>query len=212
MSQTETRQRLLEIALELIWQSNYNSVGVNEICKQAGVTKGAFYYHFESKASLFCEATTYYWQVIKVDLDAMFSPANNALEQLENVIHFLTVSTLGNHQTSVTGCPFYNVGTQIGTGDEHVMSALQSLAETAIKYNTALVQALQAGDFIEPHEDAQQLARLMYQYIHGVMSYIHADYDSAQQKQDLSQGLYRLLGLKRQYWYTTKPTWQPQSN
>ena len=40
MSVIETRERLLETALELIWQSNYSSVGVNEICKQAGVTKG----------------------------------------------------------------------------------------------------------------------------------------------------------------------------
>ncbi len=31
MSTQDTRTRLLETALELIWQSNYNSVGVNEI-------------------------------------------------------------------------------------------------------------------------------------------------------------------------------------
>ena len=82
MSTQDTRTRLLETALELIWQSNYNSVGVNEICKQAGVTKGGFYHHFESKASLFCEASEYYWNSVKRDLDALLSPVNTPLEQL----------------------------------------------------------------------------------------------------------------------------------
>jgi TetR/AcrR family transcriptional repressor of nem operon len=52
----ETRESLLEAALELIWQSNYVSVGISEICERAGTTKGAFYHHFESKAVLFREA------------------------------------------------------------------------------------------------------------------------------------------------------------
>ena len=84
MSPTDTRTLLLETALNLIWNSNYNSVGVNEICKQAGVTKGSFYHHFESKAELFCEATSHHWDHIRQDLDCILSPINSPLEQLEN--------------------------------------------------------------------------------------------------------------------------------
>ncbi|HEC75121.1 MAG TPA: TetR/AcrR family transcriptional regulator, partial [Methylophaga aminisulfidivorans] len=39
VSTSETKEKLLETALTLIWQSSYSSVGVNEICRQAGVTK-----------------------------------------------------------------------------------------------------------------------------------------------------------------------------
>ena len=65
----ETREKLLETATDLIWQSNYNVVGVNEICKQAGVTKGAFYHHFETKADLFVAASRHYWDGMKLELD-----------------------------------------------------------------------------------------------------------------------------------------------
>ena len=39
---SETREKLLQTAIDLVWQSNYCSVGVAEICARAGVTKGAF--------------------------------------------------------------------------------------------------------------------------------------------------------------------------
>ncbi len=209
MSELETRERLLEVALDLIWQSNYNAVGVNEICKQAGVSKGAFYHHFKSKASLFCEATHYYWQVIKQDLDSLFSPLHTPVEQLENLIHFLLTAKLGDKSDdAVHGCPFFNAGAQIGTDNQEVQTALRMMSESAIKYNLALVKGLQAGNYLTDDQEPEQLSRLIYQYIHGVMSFSQLCDDIDHARQDLAQGLYRLLGLKRDLWFVTQPTWQ----
>lgn len=208
MSVIETREKLLETALALIWQSNYSVVGVNEICKQAGVTKGAFYHHFESKASLFCEATAYYWQVIKKDLDTIFSPVNTPLEQLENLIQFLFKSKLSDGR--VRGCPFFNAGAQIGTDDEKVIEALRNLSQTAITYNLALIKALDAGGYLERTGDMAQQARLVYHYIHGVMSYAYVQPDVETIKKDLPEGLYRLLGVKQEFWFSASPTWQAE--
>ena len=208
MSVTETREKLLETALALIWQSNYSSVGVNEICKQAGVTKGAFYHHFDSKASLFCEATAFYWQVIKQDLDSIFSPVNTPLQQLENLVQFLFQSKLNDD--TVQGCPFFNAGAQIGTDDQKVIEALKNLSQTAITYNLALIKALSNGGYLERTGDLEQQARLMYHYIHGVMSYAYVQPDVATMKKDLPEGLYRLLGVKPEFWYSTSPTWESE--
>ena len=49
----ETRQRLLEAATRLFSQQGYEATGVAEICAIAGVSKGAFYHHFESKQAVF---------------------------------------------------------------------------------------------------------------------------------------------------------------
>jgi len=51
----ETRTNILEAALECFAQHGYGATGVAEICKRAGVTKGAFYYHFPSKQAVFLE-------------------------------------------------------------------------------------------------------------------------------------------------------------
>ncbi len=49
----ETRRRILEAAREAFASQGYQATGVAEICQRAGVTKGAFFYHFPTKQALF---------------------------------------------------------------------------------------------------------------------------------------------------------------
>jgi AcrR family transcriptional regulator len=51
----ETRARILNAAAMCFARSGYEASSVAEICKEAQVTKGAFYYHFSSKQALFLE-------------------------------------------------------------------------------------------------------------------------------------------------------------
>ena len=51
----ETRKRILDAAQSLFSQSGYDATGVAEICRAAGVSKGAFYHHFPSKQAIFLE-------------------------------------------------------------------------------------------------------------------------------------------------------------
>ena len=48
----ETRTRLLDAARDLIRARGYAGTTVDDICAAAGVTKGAFFHHFESKERL----------------------------------------------------------------------------------------------------------------------------------------------------------------
>jgi AcrR family transcriptional regulator len=48
----DTRQRILDAAYKLFYRRGYGRVGVDDIAKQAGVTKRTLYYHFESKDQL----------------------------------------------------------------------------------------------------------------------------------------------------------------
>lgn len=59
----ETKKKLLKVAMELIWEQSYGSVGVEDICKRAGVTKGSFYFAFPSKSDLACAAFEESWQL-----------------------------------------------------------------------------------------------------------------------------------------------------
>ncbi len=48
-----SRAKLLAAARELFFSHGFAEVSVNDICARAGMTKGAFYYHFDSKEDLF---------------------------------------------------------------------------------------------------------------------------------------------------------------
>lgn len=52
----ENIKRSLQEACKQSWtQYGYKKTSVDELCKQVGISKGAFYLFFESKEALFCE-------------------------------------------------------------------------------------------------------------------------------------------------------------
>ncbi len=48
----EARDKLLEAAGRLFWRHGYGSVGVDQICAEAGVNKGSLYHYHRDKAEL----------------------------------------------------------------------------------------------------------------------------------------------------------------
>lgn len=55
-AQPETKRKLLDAATKLMLKKGFTSTTVDEICEEAGVTKGSFFHYFESKESLTEEA------------------------------------------------------------------------------------------------------------------------------------------------------------
>lgn len=51
----ETRERILQAARACFAQYGYEATGTAEICRQAGLSKGAFYHHFPTKQAVFLE-------------------------------------------------------------------------------------------------------------------------------------------------------------
>jgi AcrR family transcriptional regulator len=51
----KTRQKIYETSLELFTARGYENVSVDEICEEVGVSKGAFYFHFQSKDQVILE-------------------------------------------------------------------------------------------------------------------------------------------------------------
>ncbi len=51
----ETRERILDVALELFNEQGYDKTSLREIAERLGVTKAALYYHFERKEDILLE-------------------------------------------------------------------------------------------------------------------------------------------------------------
>jgi len=49
----ETRAHILEAAVKQFSVNGYNKASVDDICEQAGISKGAFYHHFAAKQDVF---------------------------------------------------------------------------------------------------------------------------------------------------------------
>jgi TetR/AcrR family transcriptional regulator, transcriptional repressor for nem operon len=63
------RDKLLNAAVAVIRTKGYGATSVDDLCKSAGVTKGAFFHHFSSKEDLGVAATQY-WNAFTGELFA----------------------------------------------------------------------------------------------------------------------------------------------
>jgi TetR/AcrR family transcriptional repressor of nem operon len=55
-----SKRKLLEAALRVIRERGYSATRVEDVCAAAGVTKGSFFHHFDSKEELALEAAAYW--------------------------------------------------------------------------------------------------------------------------------------------------------
>ncbi|MCK6615772.1 MAG: TetR/AcrR family transcriptional regulator [Ignavibacteriaceae bacterium] len=55
MENLDTRQKILQAAVDLISEKGYHDVSVREICARAGVTKPVLYYYFKDKEDVLAE-------------------------------------------------------------------------------------------------------------------------------------------------------------
>ena len=85
--QKPSKARLLDAALHLIRSKGYASTAVDEICHEAGVTKGSFFHHFKSKDDLALAAVAY-WRAMTEGLFAG-APYHDAADPLDRILGYL---------------------------------------------------------------------------------------------------------------------------
>ena len=69
-----TQTQIMSAAMDLFCRSGYDAASVAEICKAAGVSKGAFYHHFPSKKALFLALTDKWLQELNSQMLAFRVP------------------------------------------------------------------------------------------------------------------------------------------
>ncbi len=87
----ETRARILDVAARAFARNGYDATGVAEICRQAGVSKGAFYYHFASKQALFMALLDHWMVQLQAALQALAADAPTAPDQLARMAQMVGV-------------------------------------------------------------------------------------------------------------------------
>jgi len=68
-AKTSAKEKILNASLQVIRSKGYSATTVDDLCGAAGVTKGAFFHHFESKEALGVAAAEH-WSAITSELFA----------------------------------------------------------------------------------------------------------------------------------------------
>jgi TetR/AcrR family transcriptional repressor of nem operon len=86
-SRHESKTRLLNAALHVIRAKGYSATRIEDICEAAGLTKGSFFHHFDSKEALALAAADY-WNEITGGLFAS-APYRGHADPLDRLLAYV---------------------------------------------------------------------------------------------------------------------------
>ena len=154
---SDARERLLQVAVDLIWQQSYGSVSVDNICDRADVKKGSFYYFFPSKSDLAVAAYEEHWQQRRPVYDSTFSPLVPPLQRIENYCRTIYEGQKEKQKKTgrVLGCPFASVACELSTQDEKIRQKSQEIFERGCKYIETAVHDAQKEGLVELEIDGR---------------------------------------------------------
>lgn len=159
---SDAKEKLLDVAFELIWDSSYGGVSVDQICERARVNKGSFYYYFGSKAELAVAAYEEHWKQKQPEMDRIFSAQVPPLERLSRWCDYIYQAQKAKSEQygHVCGCPYSSIGAEIATQDDRIRLAAEALMQRGTKYlRSALADAIREGSvaITDPDDTAKQL-------------------------------------------------------
>lgn len=194
---SDAKEKLLDVAFQLIWDSSYGGVSVDQICERADVNKGSFYYYFGSKADLAVAAYEEHWKQRQPELDRIFSAQIPPLERLTRWCEsaYERQKERAKKFGHVCGCPYASIGVEIATQDDKIRAKAEELIGRGTKYvETAIAEAQREGSL--PAGDAKQLAQQAYSFVLGALLRAKIQND-VEVLRDLSPTVMAIIGAKR---------------
>ncbi len=197
-TEATTRQKLIDTALELISQSSFGSVSVDDICRESGVKKGSFYHFFPSKVDLVLEAVDESFRTCKADYDDAFSPSRPPLDRFERLVRLVYEGQkeMAEQQGRVCGCPFTSLACEMGSQEPRIQEKFETNKRRMERYYENAIRDLIAEGVIDRDTDAHEKAKEIYAFLLGQTVIARIQNDLAPLGDDLRAGLWRLLGLE----------------
>jgi TetR/AcrR family transcriptional repressor of nem operon len=126
----KTEKLLIDITFDILYKKGYCATSLMDILKIAKITKGAMYYHFESKSTLVLASMKYYLdQILETHWVTPLAESDEPIETLIGQIN-LYLNMFADEENFLDikhGCPLINFVLDMSDKDEALFTYLQSV-------------------------------------------------------------------------------------
>lgn len=146
---SDAKTRLIGAMADLVYRRGYVDVGVDDVCRAAGVRKGSFYYFFPSKRDLMLAALDRQWEMGGAFFASAFKTDVPPLERIGRLFAGAARASARTRAAKghVLGCPFGNIAAEVGSTEPALRErADQAFCAIAAIVREALEEARSRGD------------------------------------------------------------------
>jgi len=181
-----TMQRLQTTGLSLFYEKGYYNTSVDDILKKLSLSKGAFYYHFDSKEDFFIQI------IENLVVRKVYSLLIEPIEGHEHTLDLITNCFENALETAVHneldyGFVLNNFINEFNGRNENIMKHLNEVLKV---WEVTLVSAIQRGKFnghIDRHVDAEGVAIYLMSSFMGIRTLMVETAPSARKYRYMSQ-------------------------
>lgn len=175
---SDAEERLMNAAMDLIWENSYGATSVDAICEKAGAKKGSFYHFFASKSDLAVKALEADWQRKKACMDEIFSATVPPLERLRRYFDYVCEgqSKARGKCGAVLGCPYCTIGCELAAQDKAIGSEVRKILDRKAMYFESAIREAHAEGLIDA-PDAKAKTQMLVAYFQGSMAQARIEND-----------------------------------
>lgn len=193
-----TRERLLDAAKKLVMSKGFAGTSIDDVLKETGLTKGAFFHHFKGKADLARELVKRYaLNDLKMFQEFDRQSREASEDPLEQVLEFLKIfeAYISNSEDPAPGCMYAVYTYESRQFDPDV---LDFISDTLRQWTSIYVRKFQ--EVMDRYPPAlpvspRQLAEMIVSVIEGglVLQRAHGDTDVTRRQSEQFRNYLKLL-------------------
>ncbi|HEX5371929.1 MAG TPA: TetR family transcriptional regulator C-terminal domain-containing protein [Aquabacterium sp.] len=181
---TDIPRRLTDAGYALFTQNGYNATGIQQITDQAGVPKGSFYNHFDSKEAFAGQIIRHYAEWVDQSWQSCLQDA--PADPLDTIRHLFGKFIRHHEQAVCPGCLVGNFAAEVSESSESCRAALSAVMDTWRERLAVLIRQAQQAGRVRQDLDALTLAGFFWDAWEGALLRMKVEHDSRPLKEALS--------------------------
>lgn len=167
MNIKHNKELVVNRGLELFISEGYHALGVDRICKETGMTKGAFYNAFKSKENFFLVCLEAYFDQGKAFLALSLNNDKTAFEAVKN-FYFQLLNI--EQDKCFSGCLINNIMSELSGSNKTINQVTTSYFNSLIDIIEPKIKEAQVEESIKSNFNSRQIAELLHSTFFGVLT------------------------------------------
>jgi TetR/AcrR family transcriptional repressor of nem operon len=179
MNLKHNKENVLKTGLGLFCNKGYNSLGIDEICKVTGMTKGAFYNAFKCKEQFLIEVILLYSKNNVNRIKTLLQP-NKTHTAYERLFHFYINMLEIQPKVNFMGCFINNIMSELGAANDKVGLASALAFDEFIVAIEPTVKEAQENNDLNSEWSAREISELFHSTFYGSLTRAKSSKDHLQ--------------------------------